>query len=186
MDDSTLIELYWNRTESAVAETNQKYGRYCFSIANRILNSPEDSEECVNDTWLKTWNAIPPTRPTHLRAFLGKITRNLSLNRLEANHSQKRGGGEIPLIYEELAQCTADPAASAWSADRSVITEVLNIFLEALPEQKRMIFVKRYWYMEPVAEIAAELGITESNVKMTLLRQREKLAKLLREEEIDL
>lgn len=184
MEDHAIIELYFQRSETALAESDRKYGKYCAAIARNILRSAEDAEECVSDTWLRAWHAIPPTRPQRLRIFFGRITRNLSLNRWEKENAEKRGGGEVSLALDELSECVADPAAMSWNPDGAVITEVLNAFLASLPAEKRTIFMRRYWYMESVRDIARSLGIGESKVKMTLLRAREALKELLLKEGI--
>jgi len=185
MEDHAIIELYNQRSERAIAESDRKYGRYCGAVAMRILQNAEDAEECVSDTWLRSWQAIPPARPRILKAFFGKITRNLSLNRLEREHADKRGGGETRVLLDELAECIADAGAAEWSADRAVITDVLNRFLADLPEENRKVFVRRYWYMEPVSEIAASLGSGESRIKMMLQRARKELSKRLAAEDIE-
>ena len=184
MDDGRIIELYFERSESAVAESEKKYGRYCGTIALNILGNPEDAEECVSDTWLRAWNAIPPARPRFLKAFLGKITRNLALNVLEKNRAGKRGGGEGTAVLDELEEWIADSGAASWSADHYVLTETLKRFLNTLSEEKRTIFIRRYWYMDPVKVIADDMGIGESKVKMTLLRTRKALAEELAREGI--
>ncbi len=181
MQDEQIIDLYWKRSEEAIRETSVKYGRYCSTIAWNILYSQEDSEECVNDTWLNAWNAMPPQRPGFLKAFLGKITRNLALNRYEMRHAEKRGGGETPLVLDELAECVGDGSAGS-PEDALVLTACLNRFLSGMKPEDRKIFVQRYWYVRSVKEIAADLQLGESKVKMTLLRQREKLKKALEEE----
>ena len=107
MEDRQIVELYWQKNADAISETSSKYGAYCFTIADHILNNAEDSEECVNDTWLHAWNAMPPQRPNALRMFLARITRNLSVNRFNARSAEKRGGGEIILVLDELADCLA-------------------------------------------------------------------------------
>ncbi len=184
MDDSRIINLFWERSESAIAETEKKYGRYCGTIAINILGNREDTEECVSDTWMRAWNAIPPARPVVLKAFLGKITRNLALNILEKNRAGKRGGGEGTAVLDELEECVADAGAASWSAEGYVLKETLEAFLKGLPEEKRVIFVRRYWYMDPVKKIAEDLSVTESKVKMTLLRTRKELAEVLKKEGI--
>lgn len=108
MEDRQIVELYWQKNADAISETSSKYGAYCFTIADHILNNAEDSEECVNDTWLHAWNAMPPQKPNVLRMFLAKITRNLSVNRFNARGAEKRGGGEIILVLDELADCLAE------------------------------------------------------------------------------
>jgi RNA polymerase sigma-70 factor (ECF subfamily) len=184
MDDSSIIALYWERSDRAIAETANKYGAYCHYIANAILPCHEDAEECVNDTWLRTWNAIPPQRPERLQTFLGKITRNLALNRWEKNRAQKRGTGQAFLALEELAECIGDGSGEERMADELHIREVLNRFLAGLPARTRKIFVRRYWYMSPVKEIAAEYGISESKVSVTLFRTRNQLKAVLEKEGI--
>lgn len=183
MEDSEIIELYFNRDEAAVAQTSAKYGRYCGAIAFRVLHSREDSEECVNDTWWKAWNSIPPERPRILSAFLGTITRNLALHRYEKLHAGKRGGGETAAALEELAEVLASgdvtEAEAILQTEGSELTELLNGFLGGLSPDARVIFLQRYWYMEPVKEIAAGLGVSEGKVKMSLLRTRRKLAEYL-------
>ncbi len=182
MDDSRIIELYFERSEEAVAESEKKYGRYCGTIAMNVLGNREDAEECVSDTWLRAWNAIPPAKPRFLKAFLGKITRNLALNVLEKNRAGKRGGGEGTAVLDELEEWVADSGAASWSADHYVLTETLRRFLRELPEEKRIIFIRRYWYMDPVKDIADDLNIGESKVKMTLMRTRKALAEVLEKE----
>ena len=185
MEDAEIIELYFRRSEEAIAESDRKYGAYCSSIAWRILKSREDSEECVSDTWLRAWGAMPPARPRFLRAFFGKITRNLSLGRYERDHAAKRGGGEVSIALDELGECVASPQGEAWSCDRHVLTEVLNSFLREMPAEKRIIFVRRYWYFDSISAIASDLGVSKSKVKMTLLRSRRELAEILGKEGLE-
>ena len=182
MDDSGIIALYWERSDRAIAETANKYGAYCHTIADAILPSREDAEECVNDTWLRAWNAIPPHKPERLQTFLGKITRNLALNRWEKERAQKRGVGQSSLILDELAECVG--SGEDRIADELHFREVLNRFLAGLPARTRKIFVRRYWYMSPVKEIAADYGISESKVAVTLFRTRNQLKAVLEKEEI--
>ena len=182
MDDLQIIELYWARSEGAIDETARKYGTYCRSIAWRILHSEEDSEECVNDTYWKAWGAMPPHRPQNLRVFLGRITRNLALNRWEKCSAGKRGGGQIPLALEELAQCVPAPDHVERAAENQALTELLDAFLGGLPSETRKIFLQRYWYLCSVKEIAEDLGIGESKVKTTLFRTRNKLKQHLEKE----
>ena len=184
MDDRQIIALYNERSEAALSETAKKYGRYCRAIAYNILSNEEDCEECVNDTWLKAWEAIPPQCPDSLPAFLGRITRNLALNRYKHNTREKRGGGQTPLVLEELADCIPGGSNAETAAEEALLVDVLNRFLEGLPVQKRKIFLRRYWYMSSVKEIAADFGLSESNVKMTLLRTRSKLKQTLEKEGI--
>lgn len=183
MCDEEIVELYWSRDENAIRETERKYGAYCKKIAWNILCNHEDSEECANDTWLNAWNAMPPRRPSFLRAFLGKITRNLALHVYEKQRAEKRGGpeGQLPLALEELAECL--PAPGAGERETAVVlTELLDRFLRESKPAERKIFVSRYWYFLSVKEIAKAYGMGESKVKMTLLRSRERLKGLLEEE----
>lgn len=186
MKDEEIVALYWARSEHAIAETAQKYGAYCTAIARAILESPEDSEECVNDTWLGAWNSLPPHRPTVLSAFLGKITRNLSLNRREKNRAAKRGRGEVPKALEELSECLPHPATVEQALEERELEALLNRFLDTLSEDARRIFLKRYWYFCPVKRIADDLAMGESRVKMSLLRTRNALKRYLEQEGITL
>ena len=175
MDDSQIIDLYWARQGSAISETNKKYGRYLFSIANHILAQHEDSEECVNDTYWGAWNSIPPHKPTVLSTYLGKITRRLALKKHRGNTAQKRGGTEADLSAGQ----TIDEHLNSRE-----LTDILNRFLSELPALQRQVFVRRYWYCESIAEIAQSFSWTESKVKMLLLRLREKLRQQLTKEGI--
>ena len=184
MEDRQIVALYNERSEAALSETAKKYGRYCRTVAYNILNNEEDSEECVNDTWLRAWDSIPPQCPERLSAFLGKITRNLALNRYKHNTREKRGGGQTMLVLEELAECVPGADSTEQTVNEALLTEVLNGFLGSLPVEKRKIFMRRYWYLSSVKEIATDFGLSESNVKMTLLRLREKLRQVLEKEGI--
>ena len=185
MDDHQIVELYWARSEKAISETENKYGRYCYSIAYHVLHNNEDSEECVNDTWLSAWNSMPEQRPDRLTAFLGRITRNLALDRLRNDKAEKRGGGQVPVALHELEECIPDNKMER-IIDDSVLADILNRFLASLNPEKRKIFMRRYWYLSPVAEIASDYGISESKVKMSLLRSRNALKTLLEKEGVDL
>jgi len=184
MDDKQIIDLYWRRSENAIAETENKYGRYCRSIAYNILNSVSDSEECVNDAYLKVWSAIPPQRPEKLSVFLGRIVRNLALDRCKYNTREKRGSGQMPLVIDELAECVSDNTRNV--IDDMVIVDCMNSFLDSLPEMTRIIFMRRYWYFSSIREIAKDYSISESNVKTTLLRARRKLQQFLEKEGVEL
>jgi len=176
MDDNAIIEMFWRRSEDALAVAGSKFGAYCRRIAENILHSREDADECVNETWLKAWNAIPPAKPAILRAFLGKITRNIALNRYEASHSQKRGG-EVEIAIDELADIPAPQ-----TEDDGEITRVINDFLYAEPSQNADIFVKRYWHLKSVKDIAAEYGCSENKVTSLLFRMRGRLKTKLESE----
>lgn len=186
MDDQQIIELYWARAENAIAETADKYGSYCRSIAVHILRDERDSEECVNDTYWKAWNTMPPQRPSHLAVFLGKITRNLSLDRWRSNTAQKRGGSQVPLALEELRDCVPHPASTEQVIDDMALADALNRFLAGLKPEARKLFLGRYWYLRSIRELAGDFGLRESKVKMSLLRSREKLKSHLEQEGINL
>lgn len=186
MEEKDIIELYWARSECAIAETDQKYGKLCYRIAFNILANRQDSEECVNDTYLKAWSTMPPKRPRKLSAFLGKITRNLALNRYEKNTAEKRGGGEVPAALEELAECIPDPVSVESAVENSILVDRLNAFLEGLPAEPRKIFMRRYWQVCTIQEIAQLYGISESKVKVSLFRTRSKLRSFLEQEGVAL
>ena len=181
MEDNEIIELYWNRSQQAITETSIKYGKQLHTLAERILYNHEDSEECVNDTYLSTWNSIPPTIPTILSAFLGKITRNLAFNKYKHNHVMKRGNGEIAVVLDELAECVSGVDDVEQEIDRRELVATINSFLETLPPKKRNIFICRYWYSDSVSSIARRYEMTESNVSVTLNRLRSKLKEYLSE-----
>ena len=181
MEDERIVLLYWDRDEAAISESSMKYGAYCTSIAQNILKNPADAEECVNDTYLSTWNSIPPTIPTILSAFLGKITRNLAFNKYKHNHVMKRGNGEIAVVLDELAECVSGVDDVEQEIDRRELVATINSFLETLPPKKRNIFICRYWYSDSVSSIARRYEMTESNVSVTLNRLRSKLKEYLSE-----
>ncbi len=182
MDDCDIVELFFDRSEQAILETGKKYGRYCHTIAYNILRNKEDVEECVNDTYLRAWNSIPPKRPNRLQTYLGKITRNLALNKLEQSTALKRGKGQVPLVLDELAECIPDTKSSTDIVEDMYVKELLDRFLDALPTETRIIFIRRYWYMSSVKDIAREYKLTESNVTVTLFRTRKKLKEFLEKE----
>ncbi len=175
MEDSRIVALYWDRDESALAESERKYGGYCRAIALDILNSREDAAECVNDTWLRAWEAMPPRRPSRLDTFLGKLTRNLSLDRWRALRAQKRGGGQVELALHELEECLPSARRPEREVEAAELAESLNRFLEALPREKRVLFVQRYWYLRPVEELAALHGMRKNTAASTLFRLRAQL-----------
>lgn len=186
MEDKEIINLYFSRSESAISETAKKYGTYCLRIANNILHNSEDSEECVNDTYMRAWNAIPPRRPNRLRTYLGKITRNLSLNKYETYQAQKRGAGEVTMALEELAECIPAQNSVEDEISNITLTELLNQFLGSLPEEPRKLFMRRYWYLHSTKEIAKDFGISEGKVRVSLSRSRSKLKEFLEQEGIAL
>ena len=182
MDDSRILELYWAREQSAIAETEAKYGKYLNRIAFNILYSDEDAEECVNDTYVRAWDAMPPSRPDRLSAFLGKITRNIALDRYDARRAEKRSGN-TELALDELGECIPDTAVGELS-DEIALRDAINGFLRSLPARTRIIFLRRYFYVCSISDIAQSLGMSESNVKVTLLRTRKRLKEHLEKEGI--
>ena len=182
MEDSALVDLYWQRSERAIDVTEQKYGRYCRSIAFSICGSEQDAEECVNDTWLAAWNAMPDKRPNRLSAFLGCLTRHFAINRFRAEASQKRGGTETALALDELSECIPSRQDPQRQVELRELEQAVDRFVSGLGETERHIFIARYWYLKPVSEIAGRLHISESKTKSILFRQRGRLQKLLREE----
>ena len=182
MEDSQIVALYWARDEAALAESEQKYGGYCRAIALGILENREDAAECVNNTWLRAWKAMPPRRPARLDAFLGKLTRNLSLDRWRALRAQKRGGGQTELALSELEECLPAASCPEREAEARDLAESLNRFLEALPREKRVIFVQRYWYLCSVEKLAAMHGMGKNTAASILFRLRSQLREHLKKE----
>ena len=184
MDDEKIIELYWNRRESAIKETSRKYGRFCFYIANHILRNKEDSDECVNDTYLQIWNTVPPQRPQSLKAFLGKITRNLALHKWEKRRAKKRGKDEITYVLEEMQECIPGQSNVECITEQLVLVDTINDFLACLDLENRKIFMARYFCFLSIKEIADQYHLGASKVKMSLFRSREKLKNKLEQEGI--
>lgn len=180
LDDRTIIQHYWDRDECAITETDEKYGSYCHKIAENILENSEDAKECVNDTYLKTWNSVPPEWPKIFPAFIGKIVRNTAFNYYTRIHAQKRGGSITEVVLEELDECIPDKNAE-FIQDDSELTGIINTFLESLSERNREIFVLRYWYNEKISYIAATMKVSENSVFSVLNRMRKKLRKILEE-----
>lgn len=186
MDDNRIIQLYWDRNNQAIQATSEKYGRYCRAIARNILGSEEDAQECVNDTYLNAWNAMPSHWPAQLAAFLGKITRNLSFNKYKHNHAEKRGGGEIAFVLDELADCVSDTDSVEAIIDRQELIRAVNSFAGMLPAEKRCLFVRRYWYADSVSAIAKDLGMRQASASKALERIRKQLKSYLLERGFDL
>ena len=181
MNDERIIELYWQRDERAVRETMDRYGTYCRTVAGRILDVPEDAEEAVSDTWLKVWDAIPPNRPACLRLFLAVITRNAALSIYRRNNAYFRGGGNTAVALEELGQILSDDTPEH-SVDAKELGRAITAFLQKEPPVRRGVFLRRYFYMEDIPEIAESYGLRETNVRMMLSRTRQKLKKYLIQE----
>lgn len=184
MEDRRIIELFFARSEQAVQVLSEKYGRLCRTIARGILADPRDVEECENDTWLRVWNSIPPDCPEHLGAYVGRITRNLAINRLKFD-SRKKRGGELESIHAELHDCIPDAHDVETAADDSVL-RCIQHFLENQSSRDRALFLRRYFYLEPVQELAAPFGMTASAVSTRLGRIRAKLKLELEKEGITL
>lgn len=182
MVDEKILELFWDRNEQAIMETQLKYGKYCYMIAYHILRDFEDAKECENDTYFSAWNVIPPQKPMKLQAFLGKITRNLSLKKIRGKTAEKRGGGEATLSLDELCDCISDSHDFQENLQAEELAEILNAFLRNLPQTERRIFLCRYWYCDSITEICKQFGFGQSKVKMTLSRTRQKLLKYLEKE----
>jgi RNA polymerase sigma-70 factor (ECF subfamily) len=181
LTDESIVELYWNRSEQAIEETSRKYSKYCGTIAFNILRDIEDADECVNDTFLGAWNAIPSARPNRLSTFLGKITRNLSFNKFKLKNAKKRGDGMVDVVLSELEECIPSAISVEQEVEGNILSKVIDDFLGATQKQHRDVFVCRYWYSNTVSEIAADYGLSESNVKAILFRTRNKLKKHLQE-----
>ena len=181
MEDANIIQMYWDRDQSAIQESDQKYGRYCFAVATRILDSREDSQECVNDTWHNAWRAIPPEKPSVLRSFFGRITRNLALDRYAYNNAQKRNA-RLETAMDEYWECI--PNGEMLPEDRIALKDLINRFLASLDKQTRIIFLQRYWYICTAKEIARNVGLSESNVNVILHRTRNRFKRYLQKEGI--
>ena len=178
MDDEKIIELYFSRSERAIALSNEKYGSYCNAVAYRILASREESIDCVNETWLRAWGTIPPERPKLLKAFFARITRNLALNRLDYNNAKKRRK-EISGIAEEFWECVSGEEIPL--DDELVLKDAINSFLESLDTRTRVIFMQRYWYAMSVRDIARNMGLSQTHLSVILFRTRDKLKEHLQE-----
>lgn len=182
MKDDDIIALYWERNEQAIRETQARYGFTCFRVAQNILKSREDCEECVNETWLRAWNGIPPAKPNNLKQFLITITRNLAFNTWRRQNAERRGGGEIEAVLDELEECVS---ASGNPEDQLVGQELrnsINGFLKNLTVRERDVFLRRYYYVESVQDISDRYGIKTGNVAVMLWRVRKKLRKHLEKE----
>lgn len=182
MEDSLIIDLFWQRDQAAIYETDKKYGAACRNISAGILTNAEDAEECVDDTYIAAWSSIPPQRPVYLSAFLYRIIRNLSFNRLKERYTKKRGGGEFDLVLDELEDCLASDFSVERAFEAKELAKEINGFLLSISKDDRVIFTCRYWLTLPTAEIAKRLRFTDGKVRMSLSRSRKKLHKYLIEE----
>lgn len=182
MEDEKIIELYFERNESAIAETSEKYGNYLYKIAFNILSDNEDSEESVNDTYMSVWNTIPPKRPNILLAFLSKITRYISINKYRAKRTQKRGGGEIDIAFDELEECVPEENNLYDEIETKELAEIISVYLKNFPKTERQIFVCRYFYLDSIAEISNRFGFSQSKIASMLHRTRKKILSHLEKE----
>lgn len=182
MEDSNIIELYWNRDEDAIRETAEKYGNYLQTISYQIVSDIRDAEECVNETYNDAWNAMPPHRPSILSTFLGKITRRISIDRWRKQNAQKRGKGEIICALDELEECVSGKECVDREAEYKEIIKLINAFLASLPATERHVFLCRYWYMDSAFAIAKRFGFSKSKVTAMLHRMRTKLRAQLKKE----
>ena len=185
MDDLAIVELYHRREERAIAESDKKYGGLCRSIALRLLGIREDAEECVNDTWHTAWNRMPPDRPQALGAFLGRITRNLSISRWRRDHAQKRFDG-MEVLLSELADCVPAPGTVEEDLERRQLAGAISAWLDGLEDADRRLFIRRYWYGDSVKALAAERGAGANALAQRLLRLRKNLKGFLEAEGVDL
>lgn len=182
MEDDSIVNLYWERSENAISETSKKYGNYCYSIAYSILGNVEDADESVNDTYLDAWNNIPPHRPSILSTFLGKITRRISIDKWRGRTAEKRGGGEIVLVLDELSDCIPSNQNVEHEVEAVELSQLIDNFVMSLSPMERRVFICRYWYLDPIADIAQRFGFSQSKVKMMLHRQRKNLLNRLEKE----
>ena len=181
MQDAQIIELYWNRDERAITESDVHYGAYCHRIASNILSNNEDADECVNDTWYRAWENIPPQRPNSLAAFFGRIVRNLSISRYRANHAKKRYDG-IAILLSELDDCIPAKSSTVEIVEGKLLSEIIDRWLYSLPKDDRILFIRRYWFGEAVKTLAGEYGCSENKMAQKMLRLRNDLKNLLEKE----
>ena len=183
MDDQKIVDLYWARDEDAILHTQRKYGGACLTIATNILNNSQDAEECVNDSYLKVWNLIPPERPRSLFAFLSRIVRNISLDRYRFNRADKRSR-HADVMFSELEECISDESLAVVSEEG--VVDALNRFLVTLDQETRLLFVRRYWYMDSNQTLAKTFLMSENAIRQRLFRTRERLKEFLEKEGIGL
>ena len=186
MEDLLIIQLYENRDEQAVTETGKKYGNYCFTISNNIVKNEADAQECVNDTYLKAWNNIPPEKPLRLGSFLGRIVRNLSLDLYRFNRRKKRGEDEFELLLSELEDCISSNLTVEAEVDSNFVIGIINDWLLSQVSESRVLFVRRYWYADSIGELTTKFQMSESKVKSALFRMRKNLKVYLEKEGIQL
>lgn len=184
MEDRRIVDLYWNRDEDAILHTQRKYGGLCQTIANNILGNPQDAEECVNDAYLKVWNSIPPERPESLLGFLSRVVRNISLDKYRFNRAEKRSRG-ADIMFSELEECLSDESVAVLSEDEGIV-DAINRFLKTLDQENRILFVRRYYYMDSNETLTKTFGMNDNTIRQRLFRMRENLKKFLEKEGIGL
>ncbi len=184
MEDHEIVALFLRRDETALTRSAERYGSYCRQVAWNILADHEDAEECVNDVWLRSWQTIPPQKPTDLGAYLGKLARSLAIDKLRSKRAQKRGGGQYEAALDELADCIPSASDVEEQAEAGRVRAVLEDWLRGLSREKRQLFLLRYFYFLPVAEAAAALGVSQSKAASALMRLRRELGKVLEKEDI--
>ena len=185
MEDFQIIDLYFQRDETAISETAAKYGAFCQRIAQNILSIDADAEECVNDTYLQAWNSIPPHRPDRFGAWLGRVVRNIAINLWNRNHRKKRYAG-MDLLLSELEDCLPSQRTVEREIEEKELTELLNAWLASLPQDDRILFMRRYWYGETVNALAEEWGISQNSLAKRMYRLRQDLKALLQQEGVEL
>ncbi len=186
MEDREIVELFFARDEQALKEVSRKYGSYCHSIADHILGNHSDAQECVNDTWMKAWNAIPPQKPENMSSFLGRIARNTALDRWRHETRQKRGGMNFDAVLDELSECVSGSSDPEGEVSRKLLAEEIGEFLRGLAKTDRVLFVLRYWHAYSIPEIAEKTGISENNISVRLSRVRGKLRTYLKKRGYDI
>ncbi|MBO7423251.1 MAG: RNA polymerase sigma factor [Oscillospiraceae bacterium] len=182
MEDKQIVDLYWQRSDLAISETNRKYGRYCHTIAYNICGVDEEAEECVNDTWFRAWNLMPDQRPAVLSTFLGRITRNIAINLIKTKNRIKRGGGEAVLVLDELEECIPGGINPEKVVEEKELEKAIGSFVSGLSKTDKKIFVLRYWYLVSIDEISEKLSFSKGKIKSSLFRTRGKLRAYLQEE----
>lgn len=182
MEDPQIVQLYWDRSEQAITETDRKYGAYCAGIAYGILQNREDTEETVSDSYMGAWNAMPPHRPSVLATFLGKIVRRIAIDKWRSGNRAKRGGGEIILALEELGECVPGGGSPEQEVQREELARSVNRFLDGISLWERRVFLARYWYLDSIREIADHFAFSQSKVQSMLFRTRNKLRQHLEKE----
>ena len=184
MEDRKIVALYLERNSAAIAQSSERYGKYCKTIAQNILGNELDAEECVNDTWLAAWNSIPPRRPENLGAYLGRLTRSKAIDRWRTQHREKRGGSTVPLALEEISELIPGDNGPEQELLNKDLIRAINRFLASLSESERNVFLCRYWYFEEISGICFRLGFSRSKVDTMLHRTRNKLRKFLQKEDL--